>query len=71
MTEQTAAGADESRVGELEARLAAAERTELERWEAAVEEGRRLRLELERIHQTVSWRVTAPLRAVRRRQLEG
>lgn len=54
---------------ELEARIHDMRRTEVLRWADAVAEGARLADEVDRMKKTVSWRVTAPLRAVRRRQL--
>lgn len=53
----------------LEARIQHLRRTEVLRWADAVAEGARLADEVLRMKETVSWRVTAPLRAVRRRQL--
>jgi hypothetical protein len=53
----------------LENRIHEMRRTEVSRWADAVAEGARLADEIERMKATVSWRVTAPLRAVRRRQL--
>jgi uncharacterized coiled-coil protein SlyX len=63
--------ATEDRIAELEARIHAMQRTELTRWADSVAESQRVFDELERMKTTVSWRVTAPLRAVRRKQLEG
>jgi hypothetical protein len=54
---------------ELQARIHDMRRTEVSRWADAVAEGARLADEIVRMKATVSWRVTAPLRAVRRRQL--
>jgi len=47
------------------------QRAELTRWADSIAESQRVFDELERMKATVSWRVTAPLRAVRRKQLEG
>lgn len=58
------------RIAELEARIHEYHRTELTRWADSVTEAQRLFDELDRMRDTVSWRVTAPLRTVRRRQLE-
>jgi hypothetical protein len=44
-------------------------RTELIRWADAVVEAQRLFDEVERMRNTVSWRITEPLRRVRRRQI--
>jgi len=55
-----------ARIRELEERIASFERHDFERWAYVIDETERLQAELERTHATVSWRVTAPLRAVRR-----
>ena len=47
------------------------QRNELTRWANSVAESQRVFDELERMKATVSWRVTAPLRVVRRKQLEN
>jgi len=44
-------------------------RDELARWADAVVEAQRLFDEVDRMRGTVSWRVTAPLRVYRRKQL--
>lgn len=59
-----------ARVAELEARIHEYHRTELERWAEATMASQDIFDQLQEIRQTLSWRVTAPLRLVRRRQLE-
>lgn len=58
------------RVAALEERIHEYHRTDISRWAESVSEAQRLFEELDRMRETVSWRVTAPLRTVRRRQLE-
>jgi len=60
---------DAERIAELEARIHAIKRDELTRWADAVVEAQRLFDEVDRMRGTVSWRVTAPLRVYRRKQL--
>ena len=60
---------DAERIAELEARIHAMKRDELARWADAVVEAQRLFDEVDRMRGTVSWRVTAPLRVYRRKQL--
>lgn len=73
MSEQSPAETEalRARVDELEARIHEYHRTELTRWADSVTEAQRLFDELDRMRETVSWRVTAPLRTVRRRQLDA
>lgn len=59
------------RVAELEARIHEYHRTELTRWADAVIEAQNLADEIHAMRATVSWRVTAPLRVVRGRQLRS
>lgn len=67
-----AAGIDPvARVAELEARIHEYHRSELGRWADSVAAAQDLYNKLETIRLTVSWRVTAPLRAFRRRQLDS
>ena len=60
-----------ARVAELEARIHEYHRSELGRWADSVAAAQDLFNKLETIKHTVSWRVTAPLRAFRRRQLDS
>lgn len=60
----------EERVAQLEARIREYHRTELSRWADSVAETQLHFEKLEAVKQTVSWRITAPLRAIRRSQLE-
>jgi len=66
-----ASGSPDEKIAELEERIHEFQRTELTRWADSVAESQRVFDELERMKTTVSWRVTAPLRAVRRKQLEN
>ena len=59
------------KIAQLEERIHELQRAELTRWADSVAESQRVFDELERMKATVSWRVTAPLRAVRRKQLEN
>jgi hypothetical protein len=59
-----------ARIAELEARIHEYHRSELTRWARVTGEAQLVFDELERMRLTVSWRVTAPLRVVRRRQLD-
>ncbi|WBU37775.1 hypothetical protein [Homoserinibacter sp. YIM 151385] len=60
-----------ARVAELETRIHEYHRTELSRWADAVLEAQNLSNEVMAMRATVSWRVTAPLRVVRTRQLRS
>jgi hypothetical protein len=62
---------DSSDIEELRRRLEVLHRTELIRWADAVVEAQRLFDEVERMRNTFSWRITEPLRRVRRRQLRA
>ncbi|HEY4268847.1 MAG TPA: hypothetical protein VGM94_11715 [Galbitalea sp.] len=62
---------DPAEVAELRRRLEELHRTELIRWADAVVEAQRLFDEVERMRNTVSWRITEPLRRVRRRQIRA
>ena len=61
--------ADE-RITQLESRIHEIHRSELSRWANSVAEAQGNFEQLEAIKKTVSWRITAPLRAVRRSQLQ-
>ena len=61
----------DEKIAELEERVHELQRNELTRWANSVAESQRVFDELERMKATVSWRVTAPLRVVRRKQLEN
>ena len=67
--DDTTSATQAERIAELEARLHAVKREELARWADAVVEAQRLFDEVQRMRDTVSWRVTAPLRVYRRKQL--
>jgi hypothetical protein len=57
------------RIASLEARIEEYQRTELSRWADSVAESQYIFDELDRMRATVSWKVTAPLRVVRVRQI--
>lgn len=71
MTSNTPADPEElqAKIDALEARIHEYHRTEISRWADSVIEAQNLFDELDRMRATLSWRVTAPLRTVRRRQL--
>jgi hypothetical protein len=60
----------EQRAALLEQQIREYRRDELDRWAECFAENHRYYASLEAIQQTVSWRVTAPLRAFRRHQLD-
>jgi hypothetical protein len=62
---------DGDRIAQLEARLDEYRRTDLDRWADAAIEAERGAEQLNEIHQTLSWRITAPLRSFRRRSLSS
>lgn len=57
------------KIAELEAQIHSYKREEVARWADVVAESARVAEEIVRIRSTVSWRVTAPLRVFRRKQL--
>ena len=59
----------EQRIAELEARIHELHRGELTRWAESIIVTQHLHEELSRMRNTVSWKVTAPLRIYRRKQL--
>jgi hypothetical protein len=61
----------EAEVRDLRERIELLRSTDLERWAATVAEARQAHADYAAMKTTVSWRITAPLRVFRTRQLRG